>query len=344
MLRPGRIISSFLAAILGLAALCGPVLAGHPDSPIDYALVTEPGQGLAPIYGLISSARSSIDMTMYELLDPTVISLLEKAAGQGVAVRVILDQNDKQEANTPAHDQLAANGVAVHWANPAYACTHQKTLTVDGTASAVMTLNFTPEYYPTSRDFGVITNSAADVAAIETTFAADFTDLPVTPPAGDGLVWSPTNAQASLLSLIGSAGSNLLVENEEMSDGAIVDALCAAAGRGVGVRIAMTNRGKYAREFTRLRDAGAGLALYPDTAELYIHAKVVLADYGTPGARVFIGSENFSEASLTRNRELGLILSDPAVMDSINATLSADFAGGQPYPQRWPVSGPGCSD
>jgi phosphatidylserine/phosphatidylglycerophosphate/cardiolipin synthase-like enzyme len=315
--------------MLLVAAFSSPVLAG-------YGLVAEPDQGLAPITQLIASAQTSIDLTMYELLDPAVTSLLEQAAARGVKVRVILDQNYKQQANQPAYDDLAANGVAVHWANPVYACTHQKTITVDGRSSAVMTLNFTPRYYRTSRDFAVITDDAADVAAIETTFAADFTDAPVTPPDGDDLVWSPTDAQPSLLGLIDSAGATLLVENEEMSDPEVVDALCAAAGRGVAVRIAMTDRGSYRREFRRLQDAGVLLALYPANAPLYIHAKVVLADYGSAAAKVFIGSENFSRASLTRNRELGLILSNPAVMDLINATLAADFAGGRPYRKARP--------
>ena len=318
MPRPGILR---LAVSLGLAALSVPAAAG-------YALVTEPDQGLAPIYRLMASARRSIDLTMYEFEDPAAIALLDQAAARGLAVRVILDRNHKQGANTPAHDQLAANGVAVHWANPGYACTHQKTLTVDGATSAVMTLNFTPQYYPTSREFAVITDDPADVAAIETTFAADFADEPVSPPDGDNLVWSPTNAQSSLLGLIASAGASLQVENEEMSDPAVVDALCAAAARGVAVRIAMTDRGKYGREFDRLRAAGAGLALYPASADLYIHAKVVLADYGSAGARVFIGSENFSRASLTRNRELGLIISDPGVMAATAATLAGDYAGG----------------
>jgi phosphatidylserine/phosphatidylglycerophosphate/cardiolipin synthase-like enzyme len=320
MSRPANLLRS---AVL-LAALANPVLAGC-------TLVTQPDQGLGALYTLLSSARKTIDLTMYELRDGTVTALLEQAAAQGVAVRVILDQNNEQARNEPAYDDLAAHGVAVHWANPAYACTHQKTVTVDGATSAIMTLNFTPQYYPTSRDFAVITTSAADVAAIETTFAADFSDAQVTPPTGADLVWSPTNASSSLLDLIGSAGSTLLVENEELSDGAVVDALCAAAARGVGVRITMTYRGAYARNFARLQDAGAGLALYEASAPLYIHAKVVLADYGTPQARVFIGSENFSRASLTRNRELGLILEDPDVMASISATLGADFAGGQPF-------------
>jgi phosphatidylserine/phosphatidylglycerophosphate/cardiolipin synthase-like enzyme len=146
---------------------------------------------------------------------------------------------------------------------------------------------------------------------------------------GNDLVWSPTNAQARLLDLINSAGASLLVENEEMADAGVVGALCAAAGRGVAVQIVMTDQGKYGRQLGQLQDAGVQLALYPESADLYIHAKVVLADYGTAGARVFIGSENFSHYSLTRNRELGLITADPAVMASVNATLNSDFSGAQ---------------
>jgi phosphatidylserine/phosphatidylglycerophosphate/cardiolipin synthase-like enzyme len=324
MSLPARL---FRCVIL-LAALARPVPAAKVAG---YALLTEPDQGLSALYTLLSSARKSIDLTMYELRDGTVTALLEQAAAQGVAVRVILDQNNEQDRNEAAYADLAAHGVAVHWANPAYACTHQKTITVDGATSAIMTLNFTPQYYPTSRDFAVITTSAADIAAIETTFAADFSDTPIIPPTGANLVWSPTNARSSLLGLIGSATGSLQVENEEMSDRGVVDALCAAAARGVAVRIAMTDRGSYAQAFGQLQDAGAALALYSPSAPLYIHAKVVLADYGTAAAQVFIGSENFSRASLGRNRELGLITTDPGLLASISTTLDADFAGGQPF-------------
>jgi len=130
-------------------------------------------------------------MTMYELSDTTVTTMLAKAAGSGVTVRVILDQNNEKANNTTAYNTLTTGKVAVHWANPTYKCTHQKTITVDGATSAIMTLNLTPEDYSTTRDFAVITNDAADVAAIEATFNADFTDTTITAPTGDNLVWSP---------------------------------------------------------------------------------------------------------------------------------------------------------
>ena len=63
----------------------------------------------------------------------------------------------------------------------------------------------------------------------------------------------------------------------------------------------------------------------------YMHAKVVLADYGLPTARMFVGSENFSSASLTRNRELGLIFSDGAAMTAMDADIAADFKNGTAF-------------
>jgi len=310
-------------------------------SAATYTLVTEPDQGLTPIYNLISSAKSTLDMTMYELTDTQAEQLLAQAAGAGVAVRVILDQNLEMRNNTPAYSYLSAHGVQVHWANPKYSATHQKTITVDGSVSAIMTLNLTSQYYSSDRDFAVIDNDPDDVAAIVATFDADFTNSTVTPGDGDALVWSPTNSQPVILDAINSAEDSLLVENEEMSDTNVTKALIGAAKRGVLVRVVMTNTtNEYAAEFTQLAAAGVEVSTYSPSAPLYIHAKVILADYGGDGAQVIIGSENFSSASLTRNRELGIVLSNPEILESIETTLSNDFNGGT----LWGASGPAITN
>lgn len=297
-----------------------------------YTLVTEPDQGLTAVYNLIASATKSIDMTMYELTDATVVSALGKAAAAGLAVRVILDQNGERTSNTPAYNTLTENGVAVHWANPAYALTHQKTITVDAATSAIMTLNLTPEYYATSRDFAVVTNDAADVAAIETTFEADFKNAAITPPTGDNLVWSPTNARSAIAALIGGATQSLLLSQEEFSDAGMEAAVEAALGRGVAVTLVQEDiEGQYTAELTKLKAAGAKIAVYTSSTGYYIHAKTVLADYGTAQARLFVGSENFSADSLDKNRELGLIFSDPACMTGVYNAVTADFKNGTAF-------------
>jgi cardiolipin synthase A/B len=317
--------------------------ASHPQSQgashegakavTSYTLVTEPDQGLTAIYNLIATAKKSIDMTMYELTDVTVMDAFAKAAGAGITVRVILDQSgDEKKVNTPAYNYLEKNKCAVHWANPAYAVTHQKTVTVDATTSAIMTLNLTPTDYKSTRDFAVITNNAADVAAIETTFDADFKNAAITPPTGENLVWSPTNATTAIASLINGATQSLLLSQEEFDDPTMTTALTAALKRNVAVTLVQENvSGQYDTTLTALKNAGAKIAIYTSATGYYIHAKTVLADYGTADAKLFVGSENFTTDSLTKNRELGLIFSDAACIQGVNAAVSADFKNGTPF-------------
>jgi cardiolipin synthase len=314
-----------------------PHSAHHPAAPspspaTTYTLITEPADDLTPIYNLLSSAKKTIDMTMYELTDITVTSMLGKAAAAGVTVRVILDQNDEKKANTPAYNYLLENKVSVHWANPVYTATHQKTITIDQTTTAILTLNLTPTDYATTRDFAVITNNANDIAAIEATFNADFQNKSITPPTGDNLVWSPTNSSSALLALIGGAKTSLLLAQEEFEDPSLEAALQAALKRGVPVTLVQENlENKYSSTLTALKSAGAKIAVYTSSTGYYIHAKTVLADYGAPTAKLFVGSENFTTESLGQNRELGLIFSDQGCMTGIYTAVTADFKGGKPF-------------
>lgn len=292
-------------------------------------LYTFPDQTLTPVYTFINSATKTLDMTMYELVDITAQNDLIALAKKGVTVRVILDQNLEKTSNTPAYKALTAAGVSVHWANTKYQATHQKTITVDSKSSLVLTANLTSRYYSTTRDFAIIDTNGADVAAIEATFSADFKNAAITPSTATDLIWSPTDSSTDLLALINGAAKTLTIENEEMGDAAIVTALENAARRGVAVKVIMTNTSNtYAKEFNALKTAGVQVRTYAATAALYIHAKVILADFGVTAAqKVFVGSENFSVPSLTKNRELGLVMTTPTILSSLNTTLASDFAG-----------------
>jgi cardiolipin synthase A/B len=286
---------------------------------------------MSPIYRLITSARSSVDLTMYELADPVAESDLAADAARGVDVRVLLDQNLERSANAAAHAYLAAHGVHVRWAR-AGTTYHQKTLTVDDRTSVIMTLNFVTGDYPGTRDFAVIDTRRADVAAIAATFNADFAGEAITPPDGADLVWSPTSSGPSVLSIIGGATHTLTLEDEEMDDPAVTAALAAAARRGVEVKIIMTADPEWDPAFAQLAAAGAHVRLYPDdSSALYIHAKAIVADAGLRGQQVLVGSQNFSVASLDYNRELGVLTGNPAVVTVIASTLAADYAGAVPY-------------
>jgi cardiolipin synthase len=300
--------------------------------------------GIGPIYNLITGAKSSVDLTMYELADPTAEADLAADAARGVDVRVLLDRHLEKSHNTSAYNYLSARRVHVRWA-PAGTTYHQKTLTVDNATSVIMTLNLVASDYPGTRDFAVIDTGHADVAAIVATFNADFAGRAITPPAGADLVWSPTNAKREVLSVIDGAKHTLAVEDEEMDDPAVTAALAAAARRGVHVTITMTADRDWDQAFTELARAGAHIRLYPDNASaLYIHAKAIVADAGRSGQRVLVGSQNFSVASLGYNRELGLLIGNARIVAAISATLARDYAGAAAYSPPSPSrSGATCT-
>lgn len=297
----------------------------------DLEVLAEPQTGYSIIDQFITTARRSVYLTMYELADPTVEAALAGDAARGVDVRVILDQNLERAHNQAAYRDLTGHGAHVAWADPSYAATHQKTLTVDGTETVILTGNLVAADYATTRDFVVVDHDQADISAVTATFQADFASRSTTPPAGTDLVWSPTTAQSDLLTLINGATRSLAVENEEMNDTAVTDALAAAARRGVNVTVTMTANRSWDRAFAQLRTAGVHVRLFPDRqGVLYIHAKTITADTGLQTARAFVGSENFSTASLTRNRELGVVTAYPPAVDALSSVVNADQAAAQP--------------
>jgi len=292
-------------------------------------LVIEPGAGFSPVYGLINDARRSIDVTMYEFADTTAEHDLAAATKRGVRVQVILDEREKG-INSNTFSYLGSHRVKVVWSASRFTYTHQKTLIIDGSKAVIMTANLTSEYYSTSRDFLVVDTNRADVAAITAVFDADFAHRAVRPGDGADLVWSPTDSQDKLLALINGATSSLRIYSEEMGDTTVEDALIRAAKRGVDVQVCGENEdGEYDSAYAKLARAGIHVSYYSSSTGFYIHGKVIEADYGTGHARMFVGSENFSRTSLDDNRELGLIISDPAVLSAMARTFAADFRNGQ---------------
>ncbi|MET7486378.1 phospholipase D-like domain-containing protein [Streptomyces sp. NPDC005538] len=283
------------------------------------------------IYDFINSATSSLDMTMYELEDTTAVNDLVALEKKGVTVRVVLDRAH-QSANSSAYTALTNAGVGVVWSPSGFVYTHQKTITVDGTKSLVLTGNLTSQYYATGRDYGVFTDDTRDVAAIEKVFNADYAGTSIIPTDGDHLLWSPTDSRSRLLTVINAATKTLDVEELEFSDSTVVNAIVARAKAGVTVRVVLETPSSYSSEVSAVKAAGGTVVGYSDPNGFYIHAKAMVADYGLSTQEVEAGSMNISSNSLSNNRELGIILTGTGVAQSvattIETTFKSDYAGG----------------
>ncbi len=297
-----------------LAVLCPGTVSAAQST---YVVWAEPGAGYAPVYRFILSAHRSLDMVMYELGDETAEHDLAADAARGVDVRVLLDSAYHGGSySQAAAAYLKGAGVHVKWA-PSSVIVHQKTIVVDGRAALVMTGNLTSRYYSTSADFTVEDAKASDVSTVVRAFdddwAGDLTkswyDVPVHGQEGD-LVFSP-GSESALVGLLRSAKHSVETSSEEMDNYAVEGALEADARRGVDVKVLMTQDDYWDRAFAQLKSAGVHIRLYPYSAKaLYIHAKTIVVDNKT----AYVGSINYSTASLVYNRELGLVTSNPAVV------------------------------
>jgi cardiolipin synthase len=310
----------------------------------EYRLVQYPQAGFGGVYAQTMAARHSIDMEMYELADTTEEADLAAAAARHVAVRVLLDSDfSGREINQPAYDYLSAHGVRVRWA-PTGVIFHIKATTFDRSMSDVSTANLTSRYYADTRDAEIIDTNPAQVKAIEASFAGDWGLGVEGRPSTDtvqaaGLVWSPDTgsgtAQDALVEQIEAARHSVFFESEELGDAAVYGALAADARRGITCDIVMTESAEWVAGFTAVTDAGCQVHVYPDrTGTLYIHEKLILDDASTSSASLLLGSQNASVTSLTRNRELGLLLSDaqaPAVISAVAAAFRSDYTGALPW-------------
>lgn len=95
-------------------------------TPAGETVLVEPDDGYDTLYGWLGAARSTLEMTMYELVDPRAEQVLADAAARGVRVRVLLDQRLERRRNLPARAFLLAHGVQVAWASDRYAATHRR--------------------------------------------------------------------------------------------------------------------------------------------------------------------------------------------------------------------------
>ncbi len=302
-----------------------PILNAVQTTPVGTQLIVEPYAHATPFLNAMAAARSSIDVEMYEITDFQVEQALMHAAQRKVLVCVLLDKHpyDTNPASVAQTvKRLQQGGVQVRFAPSRFLYDHAKTMVVDGKVAFIGSANFTYSGLDTNREYDVETSDAAVVAAVSAVFEADWTGQKAGTGSRKPLVLSP-GAQAVLLPFMADAKSTLDVETEEVPDAQVAHVLKTDAHRGVDVTLIEaetneTDHGWGARELANLSQQGVHVEILHRP---YLHAKLILAD-----GRAFIGSENLSATSLEHNREVGIFLSNPELVEQLQQQFESDSA------------------
>ncbi len=281
-------------------------------------LIIEPDQGRQPVLEALKQAQSTVDLAIYGFTDPELMQAFIQAKNNGKKVRILLQHYPYKslDENLLAIQRFSASHLDLTFAPPAFYLLHQKTLLLDRQRALVMTFNFTRSTFQNERNFALLLDDPAMVQEIQRVFDADWQNQPIKPVAAN-LFWSPDNSREKLLKLIASAQSELKIYAQGLSDYQVIGALASAARRGIQVQI-LTSGPEPGKKWDYLRKAGVKISF---DKRPRIHAKVLLVDQ----QKALLGSINFTQPSLDKNRELAVLVTSPQVVKQLLGCFTQDW-------------------
>jgi phosphatidylserine/phosphatidylglycerophosphate/cardiolipin synthase-like enzyme len=273
----------------------------------------------ARMTALIDSATTTLDVHMYLWTVKPLADRIVAAKQRGVQVRVILDPDEA--GNNAVEPIFASGGVTVRQASALYTFSHAKYLIVDRHTASIMSMNFNVDAMNSERNYGVIDKDPEDVSDLIQIFEMDWAAAGGEPPkpadlACTRLVVSPNNSKMRLVELVNSAKSTLELEVLYLSETNVRNAVGEAKGRGVDVRVILEDPTDSSVEYL----TGLGIPVKFPPSSIYLHSKLIIAD-----GVAFVGSENMSQTSLTKNREVGVFVTEPAAQQVIETAFESDW-------------------
>ncbi len=331
----GALKSLFLLSTLTFLASCS-LFSNQLNSTVDELIITPDPNGHQKIIEGILDARKTIWMKMYHLSNPAVVDALIKAHQNKVDIKIILDSASLQSKNfRVVFDQLRDAGINVRASSPCFSITHEKSLIIDSKKAFITAINLTKNYAET-RDFGIITKRQDIIDEMKEVYMADWQNAAAntckTPTLKvANLLWSPVNAEDKLVDLIRTARYNINLSVENLGNKKIEDALKEMTTQGVSIKVLLPQCDKnknplYNYPFINIlarSNVEVKVMPYPASKEHpYMHSKMILID----DELAYIGSINFSNNSILKSRELGIIFPDEQAIKKISEEFKKDWS------------------
>ena len=274
-------------------------------------LIVEPDEGIAPVLTAIKQAKRTIDILIFRLDRADLARALEDAVARGVVVRALTAHTnrggDKHLRRLELH--LLEQGVTVSRTADDLVRYHGKMMIVDGRLLHLYGFNFTKLDIDGSRSFGVVTRNVKLVQEASKLFAADFDRQPYN-PGHKRLIVSPETSRARLTEFISGAKRQLLIYDPGLTDDAMLRLISAKVAAGVDVKILGKVEAKWK------------LGCWEKYPGKRLHVRAIVRD----GQRAFVGSQSLRKLELDRRREVGVVITDKAVVGQLMNVFARDWA------------------
>lgn len=311
------------------------------------------------------AAQTSIVLEVYTLSSQALVDALIDADGRGVLVTVLLSYDRvsgvEDDYTERAAWKLDNVGILVAWTTTDYRFTHAKFWVIDSEITFVYSGNWAPTSIPVensarvNREMGFMFTDTDIATYYEDVFNDDFLISTPYSTTADGVlqaeettltyspqfaipevvvgsmevipIFSPDNSEDLLSSLIDNATTTLDLELQYIKDDCpVVDELIDAANRGVATRVIIPNPSPDPDEMAivqSLLENGASVRFFKGLN--HNHNKYIAVD----GEYVCISSINFSNTSVSENREAGAIVKNTNVATYFKQVFDYDWSIGE---------------
>jgi len=277
---------------------------------IHLKLLIQPHDGIAPLLAGIKSAKKSIDILIFRMDWKELETALKVASGQGIAVRALIAHTNRggESKLRNLETRFLEAGITVGRTADDLIRYHGKMMIIDRRTLFLLSFNFVHMDIDHSRGFGIVTKSAKVVQEAVKLFEADLNRQ--TYKAGlNAFVVSPGNARKQLSAFIKQARKQLLIYDPKIADRQIMRLLEDNAKAGLDIKI-----------IGSIAARSANLPVSPLTS-MRLHTRTIIRD----GRQAFVGSQSLRQPELDLRREIGIIVRDSKVVNTLLETFEKDW-------------------
>ena len=166
-----------------------------------------------------------------------------------------------------------------------------------------------------------------DSKPVETPGPTAVGEVPAAPSSIEGVYILPEDGPESLIGELDAARTSISIEIYLLTDDSIVSALFRARDRGVTVRV-LLEKDPYGGsnqqpEIFNTLSAGGVQVRWNDAATRFSHVKLIVIDQSV----ALIMNLNLTFSALTKNRELAVVTTDPALVEHASRIFESDWQG-----------------
>lgn len=271
----------------------------------------------------IDSSKKEINFEVYMFTEKRILQSLKNAKKRWVKIKILLEKNPylTENINKNHFEELKNSWIEVKWSNTKnYFLNHSKFFIIDDLA-IISTWNLTYSTFTQNRDFFVFSYDKNIFKSLKNIFENDFNWLKLD-SYHNNLVLSPNYSRIKIEKILESSKKNIKIYIQYLQDDRINNILKnLKKNKNIDIEIIIDKKNISSKQALDLAKNGIKIKSYNWKT---MHSKVILIDE----KYIFIWSENFSEFSLDKNREMWILLKDEKNIKKILDIFQKDFKNG----------------